>query len=53
MYKLLLFIVLNFTFYCYSSDIKRDYVMFKDENSEYNEDKKSNESEESSSEENS
>ena len=53
MFKLLLFIVLNFTFFSYSSDFKRDYIMFKDENSEYNEDKKNNEREESSSEENS
>ncbi len=53
MYKLLLFIIFNFTFFCYSSDFKPDYIMFKDENSEYNEDKKNNEREESSSDENS
>ena len=53
MYKLLSFIIINFTFFCYSSDFKPDYIMFKDENSEYNEDKKNNEREESNSDENS
>lgn len=53
MYKLLLFIIFNFTFFCYSSNFKLDYIMFKDENSEYNEDKKNNEREESNSDENS
>ena len=53
MYKLLFFIIFNFTFFCHSSDIKLEYIMFKDENSEYNEDKKNNEREESSSDDNS
>ena len=47
MYKLLLFIFLNISFVCNSSDVNLYYLMFKDENSEYDEDNENNAQEES------